>query len=97
MEYLRQIIPIKGPDVAFQYQVLVGFQLSPEQLAYNRRALAPGQVPIPKRKPRVTFVTIEEPAAAPAQSAEDRLIEHTAANNPGASGPPLAVMREPLP
>lgn len=96
-EYLRQIIPIKGPDVAFQYQVLVGFQLSPEQLAYNRKALAPGRVPVPKRKPRITFVTIEEAAAPAQESAEDRLIEDAAANNPGASGPPLAVMKEPLP
>lgn len=96
-EYLRQIIPIKGPEVAFQYQVLVGFQLSPEQLAYNRRALAPGNVPIPKRKPRITFVPVEQTVR---QSAEDIIIENAAtANNNGvdASAPPIPVTREPLP
>lgn len=35
-ENLRQIIPIINPDKGKDYEILVGFQLTPEQLAYNR-------------------------------------------------------------
>ena len=55
-EYLRQIIPIKYKDRAYRYRILVGFQLTPEQLAYNRSILKPKGVPIPKRKPKIEFV-----------------------------------------
>ena len=54
-ENLRQIIPIKGKELAFKYRVYVGFQLTPEQLAYNRSILKPVNVPIPKRKPRIIY------------------------------------------
>ncbi len=54
-ENLRQIIPIKGKELAFKYRVYVGFQLTPEQLAYNRSILHPKDVPIPKRKPRIIY------------------------------------------
>ncbi|MCB1783930.1 MAG: hypothetical protein KDI13_08025 [Alphaproteobacteria bacterium] len=40
-ENLRQIIPILNKDVARQYRILVGFQLSPDQLAYNREHMIP--------------------------------------------------------
>ncbi len=35
-ENLRQIIPIKSKSLAKRYKVLIGFQLTPNQLAYNR-------------------------------------------------------------
>ncbi len=35
-ENLRQIIPIKSKDIAKYYKILVGFQLTSDQLAYNR-------------------------------------------------------------
>jgi hypothetical protein len=35
-ESLRQIIPVYNPEQGPRYKVLVGFQLTPEQLAYNR-------------------------------------------------------------
>ena len=34
-EVVTQRIPVSGPDVGRRYQVLVGFQLTPEQLEYN--------------------------------------------------------------
>lgn len=40
-ENLRQIIPIASKDQAKNYRVLVGFQLTPEQLAYNRANMVP--------------------------------------------------------
>lgn len=39
-EKLRQIIPIENKDRGAHYKVLVGFQLTPDQLAYNRKAIA---------------------------------------------------------
>ncbi len=35
-ENLRQIIPIKSKDMARHYKILIGFQVTPDQLAYNR-------------------------------------------------------------
>ncbi len=35
-ENLRQIIPIKSKNTAKYYKILVGFQVTPDQLAYNR-------------------------------------------------------------
>lgn len=40
-ENLRQIIPIAGKEHAKNYKILVGFQLSPDQLAYNRDNMVP--------------------------------------------------------
>lgn len=40
-EKLRQIIPIKSKDLANRYRILIGFQVTPEQLAYNREHLIP--------------------------------------------------------
>lgn len=42
-ENLRQIIPVLNKDVARQYKILVGFQLSPAQLDYNREHMIPAQ------------------------------------------------------
>ena len=92
-EYLRQIIPVRSKETAFQYQVLVGFQLSPEQLNYNRAALAPRNVPIPGRKPQITYVPAD-------QMTEDQIIENTAAKNmdwSGASAASIPVTREIIP
>ena len=91
-EYLRQIIPIKSKETAFQYQVLVGFQLSPEQLAYNRAALAPKGVPVPGHKPKITYVPVE-------QMTENQLIEQAASQKsvPQPVSAPIPVTREILP
>ena len=92
-EYLRQIIPVRSKETAFQYQVLVGFQLSPEQLAYNRAALAPKDVPVPGHKPQITYVPAD-------QMTEDQMIEKSAAQNmdwSGASAAPIPVTREIIP
>lgn len=40
-ENLRQIIPIKNKDQAHLYKVMIGFQVSPDQLAYNRANMVP--------------------------------------------------------
>lgn len=40
-ENLRQIIPIRSKDTANNYKILIGFQVSPEQLAYNRANMVP--------------------------------------------------------
>lgn len=40
-ENLRQIIPIKSKNQANNYHVLIGFQVTPEQLAYNREHMVP--------------------------------------------------------
>tara|TARA_R110001592_G_scaffold20926_3_gene84549 strand:+ start:622 stop:1305 length:684 start_codon:yes stop_codon:yes gene_type:complete len=40
-ENLRQIIPIKNKNQANNYRVLIGFQVTPDQLAYNREHMVP--------------------------------------------------------
>lgn len=40
-ENLRQIIPITDKNAANRYKILIGFQVSPEQLAYNRKNMVP--------------------------------------------------------
>ncbi|MGH1456915.1 MAG: hypothetical protein ACRBDI_09055 [Alphaproteobacteria bacterium] len=40
-EKLRQIIPIKGKDQARYYKILIGFQVTPDQLNYNRTHMVP--------------------------------------------------------
>lgn len=35
-EVVTQRIPVSGPDAGRRHQVLIGFQLTPEQLEYNR-------------------------------------------------------------
>ncbi|PCK00371.1 MAG: hypothetical protein COA45_00895 [Zetaproteobacteria bacterium] len=49
-EKLRQIIPIKNKAHANLYKVLIGFQVTPDQLAYNREHL----VPVPSKKQQDT-------------------------------------------
>lgn len=39
-ESMRQIIPITSKEAGQYYKVLAGFQLTPEQLAYNRAVIA---------------------------------------------------------
>ncbi len=45
-EKLRQIIPIKNKSHANRYKVLIGFQVTPDQLEYNRKNM----VPVPNKK-----------------------------------------------
>jgi len=40
-ENLRQIIPITSKKHANQYRILIGFQVTPDQLAYNRKHMVP--------------------------------------------------------
>ncbi len=40
-EKLRQIIPIKHKEEARMYKILIGFQVTPDQLAYNRAHMVP--------------------------------------------------------
>lgn len=40
-EKLRQIIPIKNKEEAKLYKILIGFQVTPDQLAYNRAHMVP--------------------------------------------------------
>lgn len=40
-ENLRQIIPIKSKNQANNYRVLIGFQVTPDQLTYNRKHMVP--------------------------------------------------------
>jgi len=53
-EKLRQIIPIKSKSSANLYKILIGFQLTPDQLAYNRAnmILAVKSKSKPKLKPK---------------------------------------------
>lgn len=40
-EVLRQIIPINSKSEASRYKILIGFQVTPDQLAYNRAHMVP--------------------------------------------------------
>ncbi len=40
-EKLRQIIPIQNKSKAHMHKVLIGFQVTPDQLAYNRKNMVP--------------------------------------------------------
>jgi hypothetical protein len=44
---LRQVIPLTGDFAAKQFEVLVGFQLTPDELKYNRDMAAQGLAPTP--------------------------------------------------
>ncbi len=52
-ENLRQIIPIKSKNQANNYRVLIGFQVTPDQLDYNREHMVPiaSALAAQKRKP----------------------------------------------
>ena len=52
-ESLRQIIPFDNEEAAKGYQVLVGFQLTQAQLAYNRKNMIP-VAPVTEKAPTVT-------------------------------------------
>lgn len=49
-ENLRQIIPITSKKHAHQYRILIGFQVTPDQLTYNREHMVPIE---PKKKPNL--------------------------------------------
>ncbi len=44
-ESLRQVIPLKETADAASYKLLIGFQLTPDELAYNRAKMMPGLEP----------------------------------------------------
>lgn len=46
-ENMRQIIPLSDPEKGMQHKILIGFQLGPEQLDYNRKILMQQQIPEP--------------------------------------------------
>lgn len=46
-EQLRQIIPINSREQAYRYRVLIGFQVTPDQLEYNRKHMVPIKKPDP--------------------------------------------------
>jgi len=52
-ENLRQIVPIKSKNQASNYRVLIGFQVTPDQLGYNREHMVPiaSALAAQKRKP----------------------------------------------
>lgn len=59
-EKLRQVIPIRSKDAANRYKVLVGFQVTKDQLEYNREQIAAARaLEAAQKKPDI------EPAAAP--------------------------------
>ena len=43
-EKMRQIIPIENRDRGSKYKILVGLQLTPDQLGYNRKKIAEAQL-----------------------------------------------------
>ncbi|MCK5384881.1 MAG: hypothetical protein KAJ29_04840 [Alphaproteobacteria bacterium] len=53
-ENLRQIIPIRSKNQANNYHVLVGFQVTPDQLAYNREHMVPIASALAARKHKPT-------------------------------------------
>ena len=59
-EALRQIIPLNSDMFASDYTLMIGFQLTPDQLAYNRTVTPP---PVMEPAPVVEIV---EPEPAPA-------------------------------
>ena len=52
-ENLRQIIPIKSKVQANNYRILIGFQVTPDQLEYNREHMVPiaSAIAAQRRKP----------------------------------------------
>jgi hypothetical protein len=79
IENLRQIIPVKGEANGARHKVMVGFQLSPEQLNYNRAMMK-------------TVQTIQVPdanAAAPAAVPQEQ------PNQPISLAPPASKPEQP--
>lgn len=62
-ESLRQIIPVEDDTEARDFTVMVGFQLSPQQLQYNRKNMVP----------------VEEEASLPLEQQMEAQIKQTAA------------------
>ena len=64
-EKLRQLIPIESEVEARSYTVLIGFQLSPDQLSYNRINM----VEVEEPAPRIVPADAMDPGQRPSESA----------------------------
>ena len=65
-EKLRQIIPLENSNQGRNFKVLVGFQLTPDQLAYNRQKIAEAKLAAEAAK------TQPKPFEAQAQNAQEQ-------------------------
>ncbi len=81
-EDLRQIIPIPNKTTGAKYKVLVGFQISPSQLAFNRAVM--------KRREEAAEKAAEEtpPATAPLAKAESPAAVSPASGSSVTAPPP---------
>lgn len=75
-EKLRQIIPIERGESGGDYRVLVGFQLTPDQLAYNRQVIRENQL---MEQARAQAPTEFE---ATAQEAQQQAAQQSNSNRP---------------
>jgi hypothetical protein len=82
-ESLRQIIPVYNPEQGPRYKVLVGFQLTQEQLAYNRFVIAEQ-----KKAAEATAKAAEEAAKA----AKNAPAHPSAAPTAAPAGAPMVLV-----
>ena len=67
-EKMRQIIPLEHRDKGYNYKILVGFQLTPDQLSYNRWSIAENE-----RKIEAERLRLKEEARQKAEEEKRRL------------------------
>jgi len=84
-ESMRQIIPIINKDAGVHYKVLAGFQLSPEQLAYNRAVIAAEEAARLEREKAAKAAA--KAAKKAAQDAEDAPVKSDAIIVPDTTTP----------
>ncbi len=63
-EKMRPVIPLKNGENANKYKILIGFQLAPDQLAYNRQKMAEQEM-IEEATRRAAELAAEQAAIAP--------------------------------
>ncbi|MBU0859921.1 MAG: hypothetical protein KJ667_08280, partial [Alphaproteobacteria bacterium] len=106
-EQLRQVIPLTGAYNARDYEILIGFQLSESELAFNRNRAAQGMAPTPTRihnvkpsaaapAPAATPAPAMAPAAAPAP-APIEMQEQVSSVTPAVNTTTLAPAAAPAP
>lgn len=90
-EPMRQVIPMTGEYNPRDYEILIGFQLTPEELAYNRSRTAEGKGAAPtqieSRKGSAAPAPIPEPAATPVHAAPVPHEQEAAIATPMPRGP----------
>lgn len=59
-ENMRQIIPVESRDRGARYKILVGFQLNPDQLAYNRHKEKQSDIAIQASQPKPEAIQIKK-------------------------------------